>query len=66
MRVMLFAFAVAVGLAAVAGYVLNTEYQVTADERFVGSGAQLRHNEAGSNLVGKDWNGLALPSGAGH
>lgn len=65
MRVMLFAFAVAVALAAVAGYVLNTEYQVTADERFVGSGTLLRHNEAGSNLVGKNWTGLALPS-AGH
>ena len=48
-------------VAAAAAFVLNSEFQVTADERFVGSGAMLRHNEAGSNLVGQDWSGLNNP-----
>jgi hypothetical protein len=58
MKVMLSAFALAILLAVGAGYLLNSGYQMTADARFVGSGAQLRHNEAGYNLVGKDWSGL--------
>jgi len=61
MKVMLSAFAVAILIAVGAGYLLNTGYQMTADARFVGSGAQLRHNEAGYNLVGKDWTGINEP-----
>lgn len=61
MKVMFSAFALAIMVAAAAAFVLNSEFQVTADERFVGSGAMLRHNEAGSNLVGQDWSGLNNP-----
>jgi hypothetical protein len=62
MKAMLLGFAVAIVLAAGAGTLLNTSLQTTADARFVGSGAQLRHSEAGSNLVGKDWTGIGRPS----
>jgi len=62
MRVMLSAFVAAVALAAGAGFLLNSQFQETADERFVGAGAELRHNEAGTNLVGKSWNGLNFPA----
>ncbi|PZU89753.1 MAG: hypothetical protein DI527_15615 [Chelatococcus sp.] len=58
MKVMFSAFALAIVVAAGAAFVLNSEFQVTADERFVGAGAELRHSEAGSNLVGPDWSGL--------
>lgn len=58
MKVMLSAFALAILVAAGAAFVLNSEFQVTADARYVGSGAVLRYNEAGSNLVGQDWSGL--------
>jgi hypothetical protein len=54
MKVMLSAFAVAILMAAGAGAVLNAEFQTTAGARYVGSGAKLRPNEAGTNLVGKD------------
>jgi Na+(H+)/acetate symporter ActP len=64
MKVMISAFALAIVIAVGAGYLLNSSYQMTADARFVGSGAQLRHNEAGSNLVGKDWSGLNRQSSA--
>jgi len=64
MRVMFSAFALAIVLAAGAGFVLNSEFQETADERFVGSGASLRPDEAGSNLVGKTWTGLNTPGKA--
>ena len=62
MKVMFSAFALAIMFAAGAAFVLNSEFQVTADERFVGSGAMLRHGEAGSNLVGSDWSGLNRPA----
>lgn len=61
MGVMFSAFALAILVAVGAGFALNSEFQVTADERFVGSGAMLRPNEAGYNLVGKQWNGLNSP-----
>ena len=35
---------------------------MTADARYVGSGAQLRGVEAGYNLVGKDWSGINTPT----
>jgi len=62
MKAMFLGFAVAIVLAAGAGALLNTTYQSTADARFVGSGALLRHGEAGTNLVGKDWTGLGRPT----
>jgi len=62
MKVMLSAFVAAIILAAGAGYLLNSRFQKTADERFVGSGVELRHSEAGSNLVGRNWSGLNVPS----
>ncbi|RDJ19709.1 hypothetical protein DWF00_19715 [Bosea caraganae] len=62
MKVMLVAFVSAVILAAGAGFLLNSRVQETADERFVGAGTELRHSEAGSNLVGKNWSGLNFPS----
>lgn len=62
MKVMFSAFAVAILLAAGAAFVLNTEFQVTADERFVGAGTLLRGREAGSNLVGPNWTGLNTPA----
>ena len=58
MKAILAAFGIAILLAAGAGFVLNSELQTTADARYVGSGAVLRHGEAGSNLVGKDWSGI--------
>jgi hypothetical protein len=61
MRVMLSAFVLAIVVAVGAGFVLNSEFQATADARFVGSGASLRPNEAGYNLVGKDWTGINEP-----
>jgi hypothetical protein len=65
MKVMLSSFALAIVLAVGAGVLLNSEFQTTVDERFVGSGALLNHNEAGANLVGPDWTGLNRP-GARH
>ncbi|SEF87280.1 hypothetical protein [Bosea lathyri] len=62
MKVMLSAFAVAILLAVGAGTLLNTTFQQTADQRFTTTGAKLNHGEAGSNLVGQDWSGLARPS----
>lgn len=62
MKAMICAFAVAILFAAGADYILNNRYQKTADVRFVGAGTQLRGNEAGTNLVGKDWSGLNRPS----
>ncbi|MGU9982293.1 hypothetical protein ACJ4V0_19845 [Phreatobacter sp. HK31-P] len=62
MKAMLLASAVAIVIAAAAGYLLNTTLLMTADARFVGSGTQLRGTEAGYNLVGKDWNGLNTPT----
>lgn len=62
MKVMLSAFAVAIMVAASAAFILNTEFQETADERFIGAGAVLRPNEAGSNLVGPNWTGLNTPA----
>jgi hypothetical protein len=62
MKVMLSAFALAIAIAAGAGLILNSEFQETADERFIGSGTSLQPNEAGHNLVGKDWTGLNAPS----
>lgn len=61
MKIMFSAFALAAIMAVGAGVLLNSQFQTTADARFVGSGAELRHNEAGSNLVGKNWNGLNRP-----
>jgi hypothetical protein len=58
MKAILAAFAIALVLAAGAGFFLNSGLQQTADARYVGSGAVLRHGEAGSNLVGKDWSGV--------
>lgn len=57
MKAILAAFGIAILLAAGAGFFLNTGLQTTADARYMGSGAVLRHGEAGSNLVGKDWSG---------
>ena len=62
MKVMILAFVLAILGAAGADFVLNSRYQVTADNRFAGPGAQLRGTEAGYNLVGKDWSGLNRPS----
>ena len=63
MKVMFSAFAVAIILAASAGYLLNADVQMTAYERFVTSGAHLNsRTEAGTNLVGTDWSGLGRPS----
>ncbi len=62
MKAMLLASAVAIVIAAGAGYLLNTTYLTTADARYVGSGAQLRGGEAGYNLVGKNWSGINTPS----
>jgi hypothetical protein len=62
MKAMLLAFAAAIIIAVGAGTLLNSTYQSTADARFVGSGAQLRHSEAGYNLVGKDWAGIGKPN----
>lgn len=62
MKVMLSAFVVAIMVAASASFILNSEFQMTADERFVGSGTLLRPHEAGSNLVGPNWTGLNRPS----
>lgn len=61
MGVMFSAFVFAILVAVGAGFALNAEFQVKADERFVGSGALLRPNEAGYNLVGKQWTGLNAP-----
>jgi hypothetical protein len=62
MKAMLLASAVAIVIAVGAGYLLNTTYLMTADARFVGSGAKLRGTEAGYNLVGKDWSGNHAPT----
>ncbi|MBN8943891.1 MAG: hypothetical protein J0H01_30565 [Rhizobiales bacterium] len=62
MKVMLLGLIAAVVLATGAGVFLNTSVQQTADARFVGSGAHLRHGEAGDNLVGKDWSGISKPN----
>jgi hypothetical protein len=62
MKVMLSAFLCAIVLAAGAGMLLNSSFQETADERFTSAGAELRHAEAGSNLVGKDWSGWNTPT----
>ncbi len=62
MKIMLSAFAVAIIVAGGAAFILNSEFQTTADERFVGSGAVLRPHEAGSNLVGPNWSGLNTPA----
>jgi hypothetical protein len=62
MKVMISAFLCAVALAAVASMLLETTFQETADVRFTSAGAELRHAEAGSNLVGTNWNGLNFPS----
>lgn len=62
MKAIMLAFAAAIVMAVGAGYLLNTTYQQTVDARFVGSGAQLRGTEAGYNLVGKSWDGMATPS----
>lgn len=62
MKAMILAFAAAIVIAIGAGFVLNQSYLQTADSRFVGSGAQLRGGEAGSNLVGPDWSGTARPN----
>jgi Tfp pilus assembly protein PilV len=61
MKVMISAFLCAIGLAAVAGMLLNSTFQETADVRFTTAGAELRHAEAGSNLVGTDWSGWNVP-----
>jgi len=66
MKAMILAFVAAVAIAAGAGFVLNSNYQMTADARFATTGAQLRGNEAGYNLVGKTWDGMARPDGAKH
>ncbi len=62
MKAILLASAAAIVIAVGAGYLLNTTYLMTADARYVGSGAQLRGVEAGYNLVGKDWSGLNAPT----
>lgn len=62
MKAMILAFAAAIVIAVVAGWVLNQSYLQTASSSFVGSGAQLRGGEAGSNLVGPDWSGTARPN----
>jgi hypothetical protein len=62
MKVMLSAFVVAILLAIGSGTLLDTSFQQTADQRFATGGAKLNHGEAGSNLVGEDWSGLAQPS----
>ncbi|QCI67917.1 hypothetical protein [Phreatobacter stygius] len=62
MKVMLLGFLVAIVLATGAGMLLNATVQTTADARYTGAGAQLRHNEAGNNLVGRDWSGISKPN----
>ncbi|MGL4290014.1 MAG: hypothetical protein ACRCVA_26920 [Phreatobacter sp.] len=62
MKVMLFGLIAAVAIASGAGLFLNASVQQTADARFTGSGALLRHGEAGDNLVGKDWSGISKPN----
>jgi hypothetical protein len=62
MKAIVLAFAAAIVIAGGAGYLLNSTYQMTADARFVGSGAQLRGSEAGYNLVGKSWDGMNAPT----
>ena len=63
MKVIILSMAVAVGLAAVASYVLSTQHR-HAHEWYVGSGASVR--DPGGNLVGKNWNGMNAGDNVAH
>jgi hypothetical protein len=56
MRAFMMAVAAAIVLAVLGLYVIDLGWQQTADQAFSSStNVRLSHEEAGHNLVGKDW-----------
>ena len=56
MRAFMIAVVVAIVLAVLGLYAINLGWQQTADQAFSSStNVRLSHEEAGHNLVGKDW-----------